>query len=425
MKSLKLCFFLILSIVIIRPQTTYSQMTNEKEKALYEEAYQNVLDENWDEALSLFGQFISEYSDSKWTDDAHFWKCYAREKVGQSLETSFECYQNFIRSYPGSQWVDDAKSNMIRIGQALVKNGKIEYEAAIKNLQKSNNEEIALEAISALQHLGNQEALSALINIYNENASQKIKERIIFTLSQLDNNEATEKLIDIAKNDSNSKIRSEAIFWLGLNASTDEIIAFLKEIALTDSDKTMRDKAIFALSQAPDNAGIQALIDIAKKNQNAEEREKAIFWLGQKAHNDEIVNTLNDIVLNDPDKTIQKKAVFALSQAPEKRGIKADEAWLQQKTEECIKMVVTHEIGHGIGIKHHETPPGTTEEDIYPSQGAWLCPMRYPWEGSRPGAPVTAKPYDETVDILSGQYSRSNRYCTVCMSQIHISDEGY
>jgi len=109
----------------------------------------------------------------------------------------------------------------------------------------------------------------------------------------------------------------------------------------------------------------------------------------------------------------------------EKRGIKADEAWLQQKTEECIKMVVTHEIGHGIGIKHHETPPGTTEEDIYPSQGAWLCPMRYPWEGSRPGAPVTAKPYDETVDILSGQYSWSNRYCTVCMSQIHISDEGY
>ena len=112
-----------------------------------------------------------------------------------------------------------------------------------------------------------------------------------------------------------------------------------------------------------------------------------------------------------------------------KKGIKADETWLQGEIEKATMMVVTHEIGHGIGITHHRQtlPPGMTEDKASPAYGWIVCPMRYPWEGSAvEDKPIKAK--DEIPDILCGRLPWGYKYCWTmddCMSQIHISDEGY
>ena len=46
-------------------------------------------------------------------------------------------------------------------------------------------------------------------------------------------------------------------------------------------DESVRSHAVFALSQLSDNAGVPALIDIARSHRSPLIRGRAIFWLGE------------------------------------------------------------------------------------------------------------------------------------------------
>ena len=112
-------------------------------------------------------------------------------------------------------------------------------------MQNNDDEDIAIAAITALQHMGSQHALAALLDIYNTNQSATIKEKIVFALSQIKDPQAKQKLIEIAKDDPNSEIRENAIFWLGQNARDPEIIDFLENIVDQDPNQDVHEKAIF------------------------------------------------------------------------------------------------------------------------------------------------------------------------------------
>ncbi|MEJ2055592.1 MAG: HEAT repeat domain-containing protein, partial [Calditrichaceae bacterium] len=65
----------------------------------------------------------------------------------------------------------------------------------------------------------------------------------------------------------------------------------------------------------------QKLLTIAEKNKDPEIRKDAIFWLSQNSDSDEVVQALQKYVLNDNDAGVQEKAVFALSQLDNNRGV--------------------------------------------------------------------------------------------------------
>jgi len=46
-------------------------------------------------------------------------------------------------------------------------------------------------------------------------------------------------------------------------------------------DRDVQEQAVFALSQQPRDAGVPALIKIARSHRDGEVRRKALFWLGQ------------------------------------------------------------------------------------------------------------------------------------------------
>jgi len=58
---------------------------------------------------------------------------------------------------------------------------------------------------------------------------------------------------------------------------------------------------------------------MAHDDTNAHVRGQALFWLAQKA-GQKAVGTITGAIDHDPDTEVKKKAVFALSQLPEKKA---------------------------------------------------------------------------------------------------------
>ena len=75
--------------------------------------------------------------------------------------------------------------------------------------------------------------------------------------------------------------RRSAVFWVG-QAAGEAATRGLSDLVNDSSvDVEVKESAVFALSQQPRDAGVPALIRIAKSNRSPGVRKKALFWLGQ------------------------------------------------------------------------------------------------------------------------------------------------
>lgn len=322
MKHTNVSFHISLIFLIILASVSFAKEADPVAEK-YQKAYNLILDKNWNEATKLLDDIIENFSDSKWVDDARFWKCYAYEKQEKALEKSFECYEDFINNFSGSKWADDAKSNMIRLARELRKAGKPEYEEQIQTLQESENDEIALAALYALQNRGDERALDAVLNLFNSTKNKNIKKKTIYVIGNFNSPKAKEKLMEIAESKNEVSIRKEAIFWLGQNKPSDDVIDLLKRVIEKDPEPELQKHALFSLSQIHDEKSTQYLVDIAKKHKDIDLRKKAIFWLGQEGKSPQTKKLLVDLALNSDEIAIQKEAIFALSQLSGKAGIPA------------------------------------------------------------------------------------------------------
>jgi hypothetical protein len=89
-------------------------------------------------------------------------------------------------------------------------------------------------------------------------------------------------LLKLARDDrAPRRTRRQAVFWLGQaagDAATRDLTDLLDD---ADVDRDVKEQAVFALSQQPRDAGVPALIRIARTHREREVRRKALFWLGQ------------------------------------------------------------------------------------------------------------------------------------------------
>ena len=165
----------------------------------YGEAYELVMEGDWDAAADALAGFLRQYRESPWSDDAAYWACFVGEKMNDDAESVFTCYKSFTETHRRSNWTDDAKAGMIRLGRQLARAGNPEYGEIVKTLQQSDDEEVALSALYALQNIGDEEALATILNLYENTESSKLKERIVYILGNFDSEEVVGKLADIAR----------------------------------------------------------------------------------------------------------------------------------------------------------------------------------------------------------------------------------
>ena len=89
-------------------------------------------------------------------------------------------------------------------------------------------------------------------------------------------------LLKLARDDrAPERTRHQAVFWLGQaagEAATHDLADLVDD---ADVDRDVKEQAVFALSQQPREAGVPALIRIARTHPEPGVRRKALFWLGQ------------------------------------------------------------------------------------------------------------------------------------------------
>jgi len=153
-------------------------------------------------------------------------------------------------------------------------------------------------------------------------ANVELRSQAVFWLAQQEHRDAFEILKNVVRHDASSKVREETVFWIGQKAKTDDLIKVIETVALKDADRKVRKKAVFALSQAPDQRGVDALINIARSNRDPSIQKEAIFWLGQKATK-KAMESLEGIAFDAGHTELQEQAVFAISQQPKDQSIPA------------------------------------------------------------------------------------------------------
>ena len=135
---------------------------------------------------------------------------------------------------------------------------------------------------NAIFWLGQQrspENAAFLRTLYAKLQNSDLKERCLFSLSQMKDEGNERWLLDLAAKESESiEIRKRALFYAGQAGAPMKDLAALYD---RTKDREMKEQLIFVYSQHKDSAAVSKMIDIARKETDAELRKKAVFWLGQ------------------------------------------------------------------------------------------------------------------------------------------------
>ncbi len=383
--------YALLMIGVLTLTTSALPNPDDEASKLYKQAYELVLEKEFSKAQPLLQQIVNDYSSSSWVDDAQFWLCYSKEQLGKDRKAAFKCYETFLQDYPKSKWSDDAKQYMVRLVREMRVEGDLNesemvyYVTRTEQLQKDQDEEVAMAALQALRMRGDEKSLATVAKLYEETESLRLRKKMIYIIGSFGQPEAREKLRDVVINEDDpelrkealfwlsqgdvdnkladfitsraledksevvserslfiisqltpqmaqprlaklandhpeEKIRAKAVFWMGQNGGEASLDA-LKKIAGKDRSFEVRKKALFGISQIHGEKSYSTLAALAKSMDNNELRANAVFWMGQSASSTQQVEQLRDIALNDKDRTVQEKALFAMSQVGDKRGM--------------------------------------------------------------------------------------------------------
>lgn len=120
-----------------------------------------------------------------------------------------------------------------------------------------------------------------------------LAQKVLFSLSQMRSQGNERWLMEVAADSKYSvDVRKQAIFSAGQSgATTADLVSLYGKV----KEQEVKAQLVWVLSQQRDAAAIDKLIEIAKRDPDAEMRKKAIFWLGQ-SHDPRVKQLLLDII---------------------------------------------------------------------------------------------------------------------------------
>ena len=163
------------------------------------------------------------------------------------------------------------------------------------SLAKEAKSDLAEEAIFWLGDTRGEQGFKILKKLLADLPSGDRRRAINFALAQNNTPEAAGLLFEISKTDPDPEQRGEAMFWLA-EEYPQWASGWLLEVIETEQDEDVLEQAVFAISQLPDGAGDQLLLELAQDKQVSRTvRRQAIFWLAQ-SDNDSSVAALTDLL---------------------------------------------------------------------------------------------------------------------------------
>jgi hypothetical protein len=114
-------------------------------------------------------------------------------------------------------------------------------------------------------------------------------------VSQGDDDAGPRWLLDRARDERQPlEVRRKAVFWAGQGHAR---VADLVSLYGAVQEPRLREHVIFVLSQRDEDAATNALMNIARSDEDRAMRRKALFWLAQK-NDPRVTKMIADIVLH-------------------------------------------------------------------------------------------------------------------------------
>jgi HEAT repeat protein len=116
------------------------------------------------------------------------------------------------------------------------------------------------------------------------------------------------------------------VTWLE-NVKADDSATWLAALVnaqnsdVRDRQNRVTKPAIVALGMTEGQTASRALVNIARNHPSSSVRNDGLFWLSQRAGDSLAVGAIAEAIEKDPETSVRKQAVFALSQLPRDEGV--------------------------------------------------------------------------------------------------------
>lgn len=316
-RSLILCFLGLAATVF--PGIGSAQEPGDPAAAAYRGAYKKILDEDWPTAIDAFGDILTRYPASSWTDDAHFWRCFAHQQSGQAAAETFRCFEELTHQRPDSEWVDDAKRHLVSLAQRLAKEGQPEYRERVRSFGQNEDHEELLAVLVALGDIGDERSLDVVFDRLDNTEDEHLRSQIVEVLSDFDSPRATEKLVQVITADPSVEVRQRAI--QSLEEIPGKTFTLLREIAMDKGQPiTLRRSAVERLAESEGPDLVPFFAALARDSSSPELAEGAIFSLGEIS-SDQAFRELTTLFSKADSRRIRLAVLAAIAERKDPRAM--------------------------------------------------------------------------------------------------------
>lgn len=222
----------------------------------YNRGYNAIVAENWQEAITTFEQLLANHPESRWADNASFWKCYADRQVDPDDERDFECYDRVVTEFPDSRWASEARDKQRHLAEQLAEQGREEYLAMVEEAEVSNeHDHVSLEALAALERRGVKASPSTLVELYEKDTSIIVKRQILENLARQEN--AEDELYQLLLTEHNSALFRQGVLLIPGNYEPQLAWEFLRSLYEDRTDDTFRLSILKAMYEIYDQVEIE------------------------------------------------------------------------------------------------------------------------------------------------------------------------
>jgi len=149
------------------------------------------------------------------------------------------------------------------------------------------------QAIFWIGQSGGKDSETYLRQLFGRVKHEELRKKILFSVSQMGGDENGKWLVSVARDRAQPvETRKQALFWAGQGGAS---LADLTSLYNTMDEREMREQLIFVYSQREEPAAVDKLLEIARRDSDAELRKKALFWLGQ-SDDPRAAKALQDII---------------------------------------------------------------------------------------------------------------------------------
>ncbi len=281
-------------VVASAPTAPTAWLQGDPADSVYKAARAALNRSQYKQAIELFGRIRTQYANSGYVGDAHYWEAFARYRMGttKDLEEGLRLIEMQADAYPDTGTRSEAEVLATRIQGRLAQRGDAaaaEHLAVAggivqeKGRQHDPEDEVKMAALQALMMMESEQALPVLRELVmkRDEASVELRRRAIVVLGQKRAPETESLLLDVVQNDPDPEVRTMALMFL-VESKSDRAYEVLADAARTSDDPDLQRRAVMLLGQRTDDRSKTLLRDLARQpGADPEVQQMAVMTLGQ------------------------------------------------------------------------------------------------------------------------------------------------